>query len=129
MDTIFALATAHGKAGVAVIRVSGPLALDCGARLASKSLPTRGMRMAQLKDGAGRSLMMLWFCRLLHPIALLAKMLLNFNYMEVPRLLVQCSKSWAAKMVCASQNQGVHPPCAGKREAGPRTGRRACRSD
>lgn len=53
MDTIFALATAYGKAGVAVIRVSGPLALDCGARMASKPLPARGMSMAHLKDGAG----------------------------------------------------------------------------
>ena len=53
MDTIFALATAHGKAGVAVIRVSGPLALDCGARVASKPLPARGMSMAHLKDGEG----------------------------------------------------------------------------
>ena len=26
MDTIFALATAHGKAGVAIIRISGPRA-------------------------------------------------------------------------------------------------------
>ena len=56
MDTIFALATAHGKAGVAVIRVSGPLALVCGERVASKSLPARGMSMAHLKDGAGEAI-------------------------------------------------------------------------
>ena len=53
MDTIFALATAYGKAGVAVIRVSGPLAFACGARLASKPLAARGMSMAVLKDGTG----------------------------------------------------------------------------
>ncbi|WP_137700950.1 tRNA uridine-5-carboxymethylaminomethyl(34) synthesis GTPase MnmE [Marimonas lutisalis] len=34
MDTIFALATAPGKSGVAVIRVSGPLAWAAGNRLA-----------------------------------------------------------------------------------------------
>ena len=34
MDTIFALATAPGKAGVAVIRISGPEAFAIGRALA-----------------------------------------------------------------------------------------------
>jgi len=38
MDTIFALASGRGKAGVAIIRISGPGALDSGALLAG-SLP------------------------------------------------------------------------------------------
>ena len=38
MDTIFALATAPGKAGVAVVRVSGPAAWSAGRSLAG-SLP------------------------------------------------------------------------------------------
>jgi tRNA modification GTPase len=38
MDTIYALATAQGKAGVAVVRVSGPAALDVGTQLCG-SLP------------------------------------------------------------------------------------------
>ena len=38
MDTIYALASARGKSGVAVIRVSGPQAFDAGHALAS-SLP------------------------------------------------------------------------------------------
>ncbi|OOY13871.1 tRNA uridine-5-carboxymethylaminomethyl(34) synthesis GTPase MnmE [Thioclava marina] len=38
MDTIFALATARGKAGVAVIRISGPLAWEAARALAG-SLP------------------------------------------------------------------------------------------
>ena len=38
MDTIYALASARGKSGVAVIRVSGPQAFDVGRALAS-SLP------------------------------------------------------------------------------------------
>lgn len=53
MDTIFALATAQGKAGVAVVRVSGPLAHEVGRSLSGRSLPTRGMRMAELRNGAG----------------------------------------------------------------------------
>ena len=34
IDTIFAQATAPGRSGIAVIRVSGPLALDAAATLA-----------------------------------------------------------------------------------------------
>lgn len=47
MDTIFALATAQGKAGVAVIRVSGPKAFEIGQSLAG-TLPaprTTGLRV------------------------------------------------------------------------------------
>lgn len=56
MDTIFALASAPGKAGVAVIRISGPLAGISAARLAGRSLPTRGMTLAMLCDLDGRRL-------------------------------------------------------------------------
>ena len=38
MDTIFALASARGKAGVAVVRVSGPKAMQAG-RVLAKTLP------------------------------------------------------------------------------------------
>jgi tRNA modification GTPase len=53
MDTIFALATAHGKAGVAVVRISGPLAWDA-ARSLSGTLPDpRVAALRLLKDRAG----------------------------------------------------------------------------
>lgn len=54
MDTIFALATAQGKAGVAVIRVSGPLALEAGSKLCGRPLPARGttLRILRGEDGA-----------------------------------------------------------------------------
>lgn len=54
MDTIFALATAHGKAGVAVIRISGDLAWSTGEMLCAGSLPAprvAGLRV--LRDAAG----------------------------------------------------------------------------
>lgn len=53
MDTIFALATAHGKAGVAVIRVSGPLAHVAGTALAGDlPVPRRaGLRLLRDPDG------------------------------------------------------------------------------
>lgn len=54
MDTIFALASAQGKAGVAVIRLSGPHAHSAAAGLTGSPLPTRGMRVRSLytADGA-----------------------------------------------------------------------------
>lgn len=53
MHTIFALATARGKSGVAVIRVSGPMAHEVGRSLAG-SLPKAGKAgLRRLRDGAG----------------------------------------------------------------------------
>ena len=48
MDTIFALASAQGKAGVAVIRLSGPMAHSAAADLSGSALPLRGMRVRSL---------------------------------------------------------------------------------
>ncbi len=54
MDTIFALASARGKAGVAVIRVSGPAAIDAGKIVAGDvGAPFRtSLRWLRDKDGA-----------------------------------------------------------------------------
>lgn len=51
MDTIFALATARGRAGVAVIRISGPEAVFSAARLTGVVPVARGLRA--LRDSAG----------------------------------------------------------------------------
>ncbi len=56
MDTIFALASAQGKAGVAVIRLSGPLAHSAAAGLTGSSLPSRGMRVRSLHASDGSRL-------------------------------------------------------------------------
>ncbi|MDA7963768.1 tRNA uridine-5-carboxymethylaminomethyl(34) synthesis GTPase MnmE [Ruegeria sp.] len=53
MDTIFALASAQGKAGVAVIRLSGPHAHAVATRVAGGDLPPRGMRMRRLRAPDG----------------------------------------------------------------------------
>ncbi|WP_108860519.1 tRNA uridine-5-carboxymethylaminomethyl(34) synthesis GTPase MnmE [Ruegeria sp. Alg231-54] len=54
MDTIFALASAQGKAGVAVMRLSGLHAHSAAANLTGSPLPSRGMRVRSLyaADGA-----------------------------------------------------------------------------
>ena len=56
MDTIFALASAQGKAGVAVIRVSGPLAHDASAELCGRKIPLRGTTLRTLRDDKGEPL-------------------------------------------------------------------------
>jgi len=52
MDTIFALATAHGTAGLAVVRISGPDARLAASRMAGP-LPEagRGLRLLRDRDG------------------------------------------------------------------------------
>ncbi|MGR3616104.1 MAG: tRNA uridine-5-carboxymethylaminomethyl(34) synthesis GTPase MnmE [Paracoccaceae bacterium] len=49
MDTIFALASAQGKAGVAIIRISGPLAWSAAASICG-DLPSRGLRTLRDQD-------------------------------------------------------------------------------
>ncbi len=56
MDTIFALASAQGKAGVAVIRLSGPQALSAANALAGGGLPLRGMTVRTLRAPDGSRL-------------------------------------------------------------------------
>lgn len=54
MDTIFALATASGRAGIAVIRISGPAAFSAAKTLAG-SLPAErqaGLRSIKARDGS-----------------------------------------------------------------------------
>ena len=48
IETIFALATARGKAGVAVVRVSGPLALETAAKLGISGLKPRQASLRKL---------------------------------------------------------------------------------
>ncbi len=55
MDTIFALASAQGKAGVAVIRISGPSAFAAGTQLCG-SLPESGRTLRRVRDGDGDAL-------------------------------------------------------------------------
>ena len=56
MDTIFALATAHGKAGVAVLRISGPAAWDAARALCGSLPPPRKAGLRLLKDHHGTRL-------------------------------------------------------------------------
>ncbi len=52
MDTIFALATAQGRAGVAVVRISGPFAVDACSDLCLNLPRTRGLRRLMDREGA-----------------------------------------------------------------------------
>ncbi|WP_170438893.1 tRNA uridine-5-carboxymethylaminomethyl(34) synthesis GTPase MnmE [Ruegeria arenilitoris] len=56
MDTIFALASAQGKAGVAVIRLSGPQSHYAAKVLSGGDLPLRGMCLRELRAPDGSRL-------------------------------------------------------------------------
>ena len=56
MDTIYALATARGRAGVAIIRVSGPLAWEAAGALAGGGLKPREPSLRKLRDASGELL-------------------------------------------------------------------------
>lgn len=64
-DTIFALATARGKSGVAVIRISGPAAHDAARRLCGSLPPTRraGVRWLALDESVIDEALVLTFDR------------------------------------------------------------------
>ncbi|MGB7319471.1 MAG: tRNA uridine-5-carboxymethylaminomethyl(34) synthesis GTPase MnmE [Planktotalea sp.] len=53
MDTIFALATAHGKAGVSVVRISGALAWDAGRALCGDLPESHKAAVRNMKDSEG----------------------------------------------------------------------------
>jgi len=56
MDTIFALSTARGRAGVAMIRVSGPGAWSVAREMAGPGLEPRKASLRRLRDSEGRVL-------------------------------------------------------------------------
>lgn len=56
MDTIYALATAAGKAGVAIVRISGPLAHIAGDRLCGSVPSARHSALRQVQSSDGRIL-------------------------------------------------------------------------
>lgn len=64
-DTIYALSTAPGRAGVAVVRVSGPEAAGAARALTGGTLPkTRRASLRRFQDAAGEPIdrgLLLWF--------------------------------------------------------------------
>jgi tRNA modification GTPase len=55
-DTIAAVATAHGSAGVGIVRVSGPLSKHIGETLSGQTLKARYVLHTHLRDGTGEVL-------------------------------------------------------------------------
>ncbi|MEH6360422.1 MAG: tRNA uridine-5-carboxymethylaminomethyl(34) synthesis GTPase MnmE, partial [Amylibacter sp.] len=52
-DTIFALASAKGRAGVSIIRISGPAAFAAGHRISGSDIPVRSPILRKLKNAEG----------------------------------------------------------------------------
>ncbi|MGB2505801.1 MAG: tRNA uridine-5-carboxymethylaminomethyl(34) synthesis GTPase MnmE, partial [Paracoccaceae bacterium] len=64
MDTIVALASGHGKAGISVIRLSGPQACACAGALVGKLGEPRLSVLRRITDGQGAALdsgLVTWF--------------------------------------------------------------------
>ena len=64
MDTIVALASGHGKAGISVIRLSGPQACACAGALVGKLAEPRLSVLRRITDGQGAALdsgLVTWF--------------------------------------------------------------------
>ncbi len=64
METIYALATARGKAGLGVIRLSGPRACAAASVLCGSLPPVRQAGLRRLRDSDGNSLddaLVIWF--------------------------------------------------------------------
>ncbi|MDW4498073.1 tRNA uridine-5-carboxymethylaminomethyl(34) synthesis GTPase MnmE [Sulfitobacter sp. D35] len=53
METIYALASAHGRAGVSIVRISGPRAFGVAETLCGSLPPVRKAATRRLTDGAG----------------------------------------------------------------------------
>ncbi|SFR35310.1 tRNA uridine-5-carboxymethylaminomethyl(34) synthesis GTPase MnmE [Litoreibacter janthinus] len=53
MDTIFALATARGKAGVSIIRLSGSRSFEAASALVGRTIPSRKPVLADIRDSDG----------------------------------------------------------------------------
>lgn len=56
MNTIFALASAQGRSGVAVVRISGPDAHEMCMTLCGRIPETKGMMLSVVKDASGAAL-------------------------------------------------------------------------
>ncbi len=100
MDTIFALASAQGKAGVAVIRLSGPDAHLAAAWMTGGALPARGMSLRTLRDADG--------ARLDDGLVLTFKAPASFTGEDVAELQIHGSTaSVNAVMRCLSETDGL----------------------
>ncbi len=100
MDTIFALASAQGKAGVAVIRLSGPDAHHAAAGMTGGALPARGMSLRTLRDADG--------ARLDDGLVLTFKAPTSFTGEDVAELQIHGSTaSVNAVMRCLSETDGL----------------------
>src|SRR5262245_19638835 len=55
-DTIVALATAAGQAGIGVVRVSGPGTREVMSGVCGRELPARQARLTKFRDAAGSTI-------------------------------------------------------------------------
>jgi tRNA modification GTPase len=106
-DTIFALASGRGRAGVALVRVSGPGAGPALAALAGGMPPPRTAQLARLSDAAGEPIdhaLVLWFPG---PASFTGEDVAEFHVHGGPAVLSALAAALAAR-------RGVRPAEAGE---------------
>lgn len=100
MDTIFALASARGKSGVAVIRISGPGAHDVARVMAGSLPPPRRASLRMLRNEAGE--------RLDSALVLIFAKGASFTGEDVVELMVHGSMATVAAVErCLSEDHGL----------------------
>lgn len=99
MQTIFALATARGKSGVAVIRISGPEAFGVAERLAGVAPAPGRFAYREIRDLSGR--------RLDHGLVLAFRAPRSFTGEDVVELQVHGSMAVVAAIEAAIQRTGL----------------------
>ena len=90
MDTIFALSTAPGKAGVAIIRVSGPAAHEAVNLLCGDVPPPRKASLRILRDRTGHRLDEALVLTFTEDHSFTGRARQSFKYTEVKRLRTHC---------------------------------------
>ena len=83
MDTIFALATAQGKAGVSIVRISGPDAENALNALSSLAVPVGRPSVRSLVGKDGTHIDEAMVLRFAKPHSFTVKMLLSYMFTEV----------------------------------------------
>ena len=130
MDTIYALASARGKAGVAVIRLSGPLAHEAGRQLAGSLPEPRETALRLLRNAEGEALDQALVLRFDAGASFTGEDTVEFHLHGSTAVIGAVpANAGPAAGSADGRGGGIHPSCLGKRVPRSRAGRGARRFD
>ncbi|MEX0283837.1 MAG: tRNA uridine-5-carboxymethylaminomethyl(34) synthesis GTPase MnmE [Paracoccaceae bacterium] len=106
MDTIYALATAPGKAGVAVVRISGPQAFEIAGKFSGREISGRGMTRAVLRDSEGEVLDDALILSFVGPASFTGENCIEFHLHGSPAVISIMLSSLSASGLCRMAEPG-----------------------